>query len=381
MEVEYLRLGELFSGPGGLAKGALEAESEGDSKILRIRHAWANDLDPSSCQTYSYNICGKEDSDSVICGDVKNLDLNALGQIDLFAFGFPCNDFSIVGKQKGFHGEYGALYSYGVQIMNIYKPKAFIAENVGGIISANEGKAFKQILEDLQNSGDGYNLTVHKYKSEEYGVPQTRHRYIIVGIDKSLGLKYRVPATTNANNYVTAREALSGIPENALNNELKKMSERVVRRLEHIRPGENAWTAVLPEDLKLNVKSARMSQIYKRLDPDLPSYTITGSGGGGTHGYHYDEPRALTNRERARIQTFQDDYRFFGGIEKVRRQIGMAVPPKLSKIIFTALLNTLNEVPYAYIEPNYNISDNLWSAQKSGKPKKMPLLECQTRLA
>ena len=66
---------------------------------------------------------------------------------------------------------------------------------------------------------------------------------------------------------------------------------------------------------------------------------MTGIGGGGTHVYHWEEPRALTNRERARLQTFPDDFVFQGDKESVRRQIGMAVPPKITKIMFEAILN------------------------------------------
>ena len=94
----------------------------------------------------------------------------------------------------------------------------------------------------------------------------------------------------------------------------------MIERLSHILPGENVWTSNLPTHLKLNVKGAKLSQIYKRLDPKKPSYTITGSGGGGTHGYHYSENRALTNRERARIQTFPDNYIFKGSKESVRNK-------------------------------------------------------------
>ena len=109
----------------------------------------------------------------------------------------------------------------------------------------------------------------------------------------------------------------------------------------HIKEGENAWTADLPDRLQLNVKGAKLSMIYKRLDPSKPSYTITGSGGGGTHVYHYKEPRALTNRERARLQTFPDDFHFFGSKESVRKQIGMAVPVKGVQIILESILMTL----------------------------------------
>ena len=95
-----------------------------------------------------------------------------------------------------------------------------------------------------------------------------------------------------------------------------------------------------------------MSQIYKRLNPDLPAYTITGSGGGGTHVYHWSEPRALTNRERARLQTFPDNYIFEGSKESVRKQIGMAVPCKGAKIIFESILKTFAGIQYPCTEAN-----------------------------
>jgi site-specific DNA-cytosine methylase len=106
------------------------------------------------------------------------------------------------------------------------------------------------------------------------------------------------------------------------------------------------------EDVKLNVKSARMSHIYKRLDPNRPSYTITGSGGGGTHVYHWSEPRALTNRERARLQTFPDDFVFMGSKESVRKQIGMAVPAEGAKHVFSAILKTMGGINYDSVEAN-----------------------------
>ena len=133
-------------------------------------------------------------------------------------------------------------------------------------------------------------------------------------------------------------------------NEATKQSKQVVERLKHIKPGENAFTADLPEELKLNVKGAKISQIYKRLDPNKPAYTVTGSGGGGTHIYHWDEPRALTNRERARLQTFPDDYEFMGNKESVRKQIGMAVPCLGAKIIFEAILKCFAGVEYESVD-------------------------------
>ena len=110
--------------------------------------------------------------------------------------------------------------------------------------------------------------------------------------------------------------------------------------------------ADLPKHLKMNVKGANISQIYKRLDPDRPSYTVTGSGGGGTHVYHWSENRALTNRERARLQTFPDTFIFNGAKESVRKQIGMALPPLGAKAIFEAILKCFAGIEYPWIAPN-----------------------------
>ena len=149
----------------------------------------------------------------------------------------------------------------------------------------------------------------------------------------------------------TCREAIEvpPIPADAANNEATQQSAQVVERLKYIKPGENAFTANLPEELQIKTRT-KISQIYKRLDPEKPSYTITGSGGGGTHVYHWSENRALTNRERARIQTFPDDFIFEGSKESVRKQIGMAVPAQGAKIIFEAILKTFAGIPYDYVE-------------------------------
>lgn len=355
------RLGELFSGPGGLALGAFQSSIYNKKEKYYISHAWANDIDVDSCNTYKLNIC-PDSKNSVILGDVRHLDISKLSEIDCFAYGFPCNDFSIVGEQKGFNGNYGPLYTYGINVINKFNPRFFVAENVGGLASANEGKAFERILLELSQAGKGYNITANLYKSEQYGVPQTRHRIIIVGIRKDENLLFKVPKPTHKDNPVTSSEAILNppIPIDAPNNEITKQSSIVEERLKLIKPGENVWNADLPEHLKLKVKNTKLSQIYKRLDPNKPSYTITGSGGGGTHGYHWVEPRALTNRERARIQTFPDNFIFSGSKEKVRKQIGMAVPPLLSKVIFSHILMTFAGISYPSIKSNISEETSLF---------------------
>jgi DNA (cytosine-5)-methyltransferase 1 len=202
----------------------------------------------------------------------------------------------------------------------------------------------------------GYVITPHLYKFQEYGVPQARHRIIIIGIRNDIeGIVFRVPSPANYN-MRTCRDAIENPPisQDAPNNEATKQSATVIERLSHINPGENAFNAELPEHLRLNVTGAKISQIYKRLDPTKPAYTVTGSGGGGTHIYHWEEPRALTNRERARLQTFPDNYIFKGSKESVRKQIGMAVPCDGVRIIFEAVLKTFAGVDYEWLEANIN---------------------------
>ena len=142
------------------------------------------------------------------------------------------------------------------------------------------------------------------------------------------------------------------IPKDAKNNEIRKLNARVKERLSYIKPGENAWNAEMPDELRIKTKT-KISQIYRKLDPEKPSYTVTAAGGGGTYMYHWsNEQRELTNRERARIQTFPDDYEFVGNYQSVRKQIGMAVPPKGAEIIFNAILNTFAGIEYPWVEPN-----------------------------
>jgi len=250
--------------------------------------------------------------------------------------------------------------------------------------NSNEGKAFNKILEDLFDAG--YSVYPHLYKFEEYGVPQARKRIIIIGIRDDLNVCYRVPSPELFKDIdVSVKTALTNppIPKDAPNQERTKQSLGVIERLKMLPADKNAWFidellemedsslvevysasddihAKTPgvkfsdansireklKSVRLNVKSARMSQIYRRLNPSKPSYTITGSGGGGTHGYHWKEDRALTNRERARIQTFPDSFEFCGSKESVRKQIGMAVPCKGVQVIFEALLKSFAGIPY-----------------------------------
>lgn len=359
MVTKSFKMGELFCGAGGIACGASMAHS--DNGELSISHTWASDFDGDTCKTYAENICNGDES-SVYCKDVRELDLHSFDRIDAFAYGFPCNSFSHVGEHKGFNNpNFGMLYKYGIEVLNFYKPQWFLAENVSGLKSSGDGKHFKIILDDMKNAG--YTLYPHLYKFEDYGIPQMRHRIIIVGIRNDLvsgGINYRVPSPAPYKNCdISSRTALLNIPENAPNNEIRRLQDKVRLRLSYIKPGQNIWQAEnLPPELMINTKT-RISQIYRKLHPDEPAYTVTASGGGGTFMYHWsDEQRELTNRERARLQTFPDDYVFIGSYSSVRKQIGMAVPPKGAEIIFRSILNTFAGIEYSSIEPNIRVQES-----------------------
>jgi len=350
------KFGELFCGPGGIGLAAKLARVETtDGGVYQFSHVWATDYDEDSCNTYRHNLLSDKPH-AVICEDIRHLDLDRLAEIepnvDVLAFGFPCNDFSLLGERKGMNGRYGPLYKYCVKALKRFRPQWFFAENVGGL-NSNDGRALKVILQEF--AGEGYVLHPHLYKFEQYGVPQTRHRIVIIGIRSDLNVTFEPPAPTLRNGeFVSVSEALRNIPPEAPNQERTRHARHVVERLKYIGWGENAFDAAerMPERLRLNVQGAKLSNIYRRLHPEKPSYTITGSGGGGTHVYHWDEPRALTNRERARLQTFPDDYFFCGSKESVRRQIGMAVPPKGAQAILEAVLKAFAGVPYESVPSN-----------------------------
>ena len=310
---------------------------------------WAVDHHRDSCTSFENNQeCKAHPLEIEEFSRKKHL--KKLEKIDGLLFGFPCNDFSLVGKKRGFEGKFGGLYLYACKALKYFKPKFFVAENVTSIAKASDNYSnFKTIMKDLANSTEyGYRIYADNYKFEEYGIPQTRHRMILVGFRNDFYNKNKInfeKPQKSKKPFVTCKEALEkpAIPKWAKNQEETRHDERVIRRLKKTKQGKNVWDLGDDEDGLPDVKKARMSQIYKRLDSTKPAYTVTGSGGGGTHVYHFKEDRALTNRERARLQTFDDRYEFYGGKESVRRQIGMAVPVFAAKQIMHAVRKALKK--------------------------------------
>lgn len=308
----------LFSGCGGLDLGF---EQVGDYKTV-----WANDFKHEACESFRRHF-----GDIILEGDVEQVDPYTnkdIPECDLILGGFPCQDFSIIWKRPGLNGERGNLYKSFLRFVDAKKPKAFVAENVKGILTANDKKAIKQIVEDFQNIAPGYLVIPHLYNFADYGVPEFRERVLIVGIRVDTGFDFKHPAPTHGPNgklpWVTVGDAFKDVEKVATNNEPIHIQERTKQILSLIPEGGN-FTCI-PKDSPYYVKGM-ISHVYRRVHLSEPSKTIIAGGGGGTWGYHYPEPRPLTNRERARIQSFPDDFEFFGSIAEVRRQIGNAVPP------------------------------------------------------
>ena len=390
-------LGELFCGPGGMAIASTLVDPlvAQDGEVFSLDHSWGVDFSHCAIETFKANL-GEENGIEMDANKFVSEGLTPRRRINALAFGFPCNSFSSVGESEGLNNaRFGTLYRTGIRVLERYNPIWFIAENVSGISKIEAGEQFQTILRDLANAGKGYNVVAHLYRFEEYGVPQARHRYVIVGIRQGFARRHRLvfrpPAPTHGPGrlpFVTVRDALANVANQTdWGGRHTRQSQTVVRRLMFTPPGENAWKldeiVQLPdaeldaylrqlpwyerdiapigdvgairaeiERIRLHCTRARMSHIYRRLEADRPSYTITGSGGGGTHVYHWEEHRALTNEERAALQTFPPDFKFCGTPEQVRKQIGMAVPTRGAIAIFRAILQTFAHVPYPAVEPD-----------------------------
>lgn len=462
-----LKVVSLFSGCGGLDKGL---ETTGRFKVV-----WGNDIYEPACRTFSKNfkLAMTKGSDApclgeVFCGSIEDVDFSVLstpGEVDVVTGGPPCQDFSLIRgseKRKGIFVKRGRLYLHFVRALIALQPKVFVFENVKGLLSANGGMAFTQIVEDFKNlrqhtTWESYNTTISAFKRpndlEDYeilfsslidfsklGVPQQRERVIVIGIRSDLvkrvdlsGIKREAGAMlTGASDLMasfplTPIEVFEGKPLNELDGEYKRVmlkyrdipesvrsvrcdqyfstvwnrynfeiwhdylianglppsinekikesvverheevlkelgyynrplegrifednsnqllaeKEHVRRRMSFIPPGENYEFVIGTEHQVVGL----MSNIYRRIHPLRPSPTIIAMGGGGTWGYHYDRERQrLTNRERARIQTFPDEFLFEGGPSEVRRQIGEAVPPLASKRIAEVIMSILEKI-------------------------------------
>ena len=303
----------LFAGCGGL-----------DYPFHRagFKTVYVNEFNQDAADTFEANF-----GTAVDCRPIEDVTISKLPKVDLVVGGFPCQDFSQIWKRPGLTGTRGNLYTYFLEVVGSTRPKAFVAENVLGILTANKGMAINQIIEDFSSIAPGYVVIPKVYNFADFGVPQVRQRVILVGIRVDTKFNFVHPVGdfgTVKRPHRSASIALSGLDETFPNMEHMKIAPRTREILSRIKPGGNFTD--IPKDDPFYVKGM-ISHVYRRLHPDKPSMTLIAGGGGGTWGYHYDEPRALTNRERARLQGFPDDFVFKGTFGEIRRQIGNAVPP------------------------------------------------------
>ena len=318
----------LFSGGGGLDLGFSAAG-------YSIRCSL--DIDPFSCKTLKVNTEKKEfyKDTTVLSEDITKMEtpslLNAAGlkkrEVQAIIGGPPCQAFSVFGKREGTGDPRGNLIWQFLRIIEEIQPEIFVFENVYGLRTIHNGTLYQRLLESL-SCGGRYVVSDHNYELAEYGIPQYRNRIFFIG---QKGGK-RIPPMTKTHGppgyfsdlppFVTAGKALSGMPNpgaGSLANHIgRDHSDRIVKRYKELQFGER--------DSKTRIN---------KLNPARPSYTIiVGSDAGGGKGHvHPHQPREVTPRESARLQTFPDWWEFAGTGRHVIRQVGNAVPP-----LFAAML-------------------------------------------
>ncbi|MDN5638890.1 MAG: DNA (cytosine-5-)-methyltransferase [Staphylococcus equorum] len=326
---------ELFAGAGGLALGLEEAG---------FKHVLLNELDKSACATLRHN----RPNWNVIEGDIRKVDFTAYkNSIDLLTGGFPCQAFSYAGKKLGFEDIRGTMFFEFARALKEIQPKIFLAENVKGLLSHDDGKTLetiKNIINELVED--------NVYKAIFYKVPQKRERLILVGVRKDLVEKAVFTPPSPYKRILTVKDALkkgvlfeSDVPISVG----QKYPERKKEIFDHV--PEGGYWRDLPLDLQKEYMQASFylgggkTGMARRLSWNEPSLTLTcAPAQKQTERCHPTESRPLTVREYARIQTFPDNWIFQGSMSAQYKQIGNAVPVNLSLALGKALIKMLNNL-------------------------------------
>ena len=299
----------MFSGCGGIDLGFMGGFSFLGKKYGKnpYRIIWANDMNVAACRSYEKNLNHK-----IHVGDVWEAmeSLPSPDEVDIVIGGFPCQDISVNGKGLGVNGERSGLYRAMVEAVKILKPKAFVAENVKGLLMKHNAESLDIVLKEFRSLG--YDVSIHLYNAADYGVPQTRERVFIVGTLPEVGA-FIPPEPTHEDSWITAQEAL---------HDLEKLEENP--EFNHI------WSKAKKSP----------DQGNRRLQVDRAAYTIRAECHGNIQ-YHYGLDRRISMREAARIQSFTDEFIFQAKLRESERQIGNAVPPVLAWHICRSLLDTL----------------------------------------
>ncbi len=308
---EY-RVVSLFAGCGGLdlgMHGGFTALGRRYPKN-RFRVVYANDIDPNATLTYAENL-----SSLIVTGDVWDcLDDPVLPpSADVVLGGFPCQDFSHAGKRRGFESERGQLYKAMSKAVRQLSPALFLAENVKGLLTMDDGAAIAAITRAFARAG--YHVTYRLYNAADFGVPQRRERVVIIGTRKDLLPAFEMPdPPLDESGWVALRDAigdLAPLPEGAVPNHYWSRAKR------------NA------------------GQGNGIVDPDRPGPTMRAEHHGNIE-YHWSGKRRLSAREAARIQSFPDAFIFHPSTSAAYKQIGNAVPPVLAWHIARAIQRFLD---------------------------------------
>jgi len=301
-EINKKKIVSLFAGCGGLDYGFINNN--------KYTHVLVNEYDKDACMTYENNFKIK-----TICCDIKVL--NDIPDCDLLIGGFPCQGFSMVNPYRSEHDSRNELYLEIIRILKLKKTSYFLLENVKGILNmggyaTNEdkknqtGKIMKIILDDLEKCG--YNVIFKLFDIKKYNVPQKRERVIFIGVRNDIIFEPKIPECSDK--IITLKDAIGDLP---INYDSKN---------QHIGTKHKCKITGFVGNRELNW--------------DEPSPTITGRGGGNGGPVIHNHPslkRRLTVRECARIQTFPDNFIFYGSISSMYKQIGNAVPCKFSEYL------------------------------------------------
>ncbi len=348
---------DLFCGAGGFSCG-LDSLDNFETVI-------GVDFDKNVLETFEKNIKGS----STINGDLTNerlkkriISLSKIKGVNMIIGGPPCQGFSLKGKNLGLDDLRNFLFLEYVKLVKELNPEVFIIENVKNLINACDGYFIKQILLEFHKLG--YIVNYGVLKASDFGIPQNRERAIIIGsksksieLPKSNGIRTTVRDAisdlsylnsgegTFKSNYITKPQSdyqrlLRKNNQTLYNHQATTHSESALRKLAMI-PAEGD-KSYLPKELHGKQKFATT---WSRLIWDEPSPTIdtrfdTPSNGRNSHPYLN---RAITPREAARIQSFPDDYIFYGKKCSVCKQIGNAVPPLLAKAIGEQIIKSYEE--------------------------------------
>lgn len=313
----------LFCGCGGMDLGIVGGFDYLGKRYSKLPFTImkAVDNDPYCTKIYNDNF----DTKCEIC-DVKDLDEKSLDDFDLLIGGFPCQSFSISAQNPprlGFKDDRGKLFFEMVRILKEKQPRAFIAENVKGLLSANKGKAFPMIIKEFENAGY---YVVHKLLySADYGVPQKRERVIIVGFKDEADLAaFRYP------NEVKVKHVLRDVIDETANQDEKWFfSEKAVAGMKKVQDKMNKGRAQQLDE-PCNTISSHLAKVS--LNSTDPVYFING------------RYRRFTPTEAARIQSFPETFKLDAVSEaKQYKAIGNAVPPVMMWHVAKAVSNALKE--------------------------------------